>query len=93
MCGQPRAEGYGRIELRRTVGLVSATDHKTPADYDYPALRNPDLQWVLKEGSNGWILRTSPTDNGLWFDTKESALRWADGMGVNETTIQIVPRA
>lgn len=31
---------------------------------------------------NGWILRSTPTDYGLWFDTKESALQWAEGMGI-----------
>jgi hypothetical protein len=48
--------------------------------------------WVLKEVRDGCILRTSPTDNGLWFDTNESALRWADSMGVKAADIKIEPR-
>jgi hypothetical protein len=98
LCGTPKRpnpdyhEPPPVLETRRTVGLVSSVDHSTPANFDYPALRNPDLQWTLKEVRSGWILRTAPTDNGLWFDSKESALRWSDSMGVQEAAIKIEPR-
>jgi hypothetical protein len=38
MCGKPRVEGYGRIELRRTVGLVGKDGQD--ANYDYPAIQS-----------------------------------------------------
>lgn len=48
-----------------------------------------ETEWVLRQKRDGWVLRTSPQDAGLWFDSKASALRWAEGMGVIEVKIEL----
>lgn len=47
---------------------------------------------ILRASGDGWILQNGPNDQGLWFDTEDSARQWAEGMGVTVETPEPVDR-